>query len=274
MKLAFLAKTLRDLKWQVFWYGVGLAALAALVVYIYPSYSEQFADFEVPEALQAFIGEASFHTPQGFLAAEFFSWVPILLVIFAIMAGTSLLAGEEAEGTLDLLLAQPIGRTRLALEKMAGFAVGAFLILLIAYVGWLVSAPFVAIDVSLVRLFFATLELGPLVLLFGAAAMWCGALFPDRKLATGVVTAFAVASYFLNYIATLVDALEPLPWLSVFHYVGSSDTLTGSFDPVDLAVSLSATAILAVLTLLSFERRDLGVHGGGLTLPFGSHQAG
>jgi len=274
VKLALLAKTLRDLKWQVFWYGVGLAALAALVVYIYPSYSEQFADFEVPEALQAFIGEASFHTPQGFLTAEFFSWVPILLVIFAIMAGTSLLAGEEAEGTLDLLLAQPLGRTRLALEKMAGFAVGVFLILLIAYVGWLVSVPFVAIDVSLVRLFFATLELGPLVLLFGAGAMWCGALFPDRKLATGVVTAFAVASYFLNYIATLVDALEPLAWLSVFHYVGSSDTLTGSFDPVDLTVGLFATAVLAVLTLLSFERRDLGVHGGGLTLPFGARQAG
>lgn len=268
MRFAVFTKTLRDLRWQVFWYGAGLAALAALVVYVYPSYSEQFADFEIPEALQAFIGDADFATPQGFLAAEFFSWVPILTVIFAIMAGTSLLAGEEAEGTLDLLLAQPVGRVKLALEKMAGFAASSLAVMLLAYAGWLVSVPFVDIDVSLGRLLVATLELVPVVLLFGAAAMWCGAMFPDRKLATGVVTAFAVASYFLNYLAALVDVLEPLAWLSVFHYVGSRETLTDSFDPLNVAVTLIVTAALAALALACFERRDLGVRGGGLTLPF------
>jgi ABC-2 type transport system permease protein len=260
-------KTLRDLRWQVFWYGLGLAALAALIVYIYPSYQQQLQDFEIPEALRALVGDADFATPEGFLATEFFSWVPILTIIFAIMAGTSTLAGEEAEGTLDLLLAQPVSRRTLALEKMAGFAVSAFLIVALTNAGWLVSVPFVDMDVSYGRLFVATLELAPIVLSLGAAAIWCGAIFPDRKLATGVVSAFAVASYFLNYLANLVEAIEPLGWLSVFHYAGSVDTITGSFDPLNDVICLALAGAFAGLALTSFERRDLGVRGNALTWP-------
>lgn len=261
-RFGVFAKAMRDLRWQVFWYGLGLAALAALVVYIYPSYREQIKDFELPEAFRALIGDADYGTPEGFLAAEFFSWVPILVVIFAIMAGTSALAGEEAEGTLDLLLAQPISRGRLVMEKMAGFAISAVLITAINYVGWLLSVPFVDIDISYGRLLIATLQLLPLILVFGAVAMWCGAFFPDRRLATGVATAFAVASFFVNYISALVEALEPLAWMSVFHYANGSEAMINSADPAKSAVLLAVTAAFAFLALASFERRDLGVRGG------------
>ncbi len=260
-------KALRDSRWQVFWYGVGLGALGALVVYVYPSYREQLADFEIPEALRALIGEADYATAEGFLTAEFFSWAPILVVIFAIMAGTSALAGEEAAGTLDLLLAQPMSRRRLVLEKMAGFGVSACLIAAITYLGWLASVPFVDIDVSYGRLLSATFRLVPLILFFGALAMCCGAMLPDRRLATGVVTAVAVVSFFVNYLAMLVDALRPARWASVFHYQDASSALSGHVDPAKLAVLLLATALLAALTVASFEQRELGVHGGGPTLP-------
>jgi ABC-2 type transport system permease protein len=267
VRFAVFRKTLRELRWQVVWYGLGLAALAALVVYIYPSYRQQFQDFEITEALRAQVGDVDFATPEGFLATEFFIWVPVLTVIFAIMAGTSALAGEEAEGTLDLLLAQPVSRRRLALEKMGGFTVCTFLIIATTYAGWLVSVPFVDMEVSYGRLFIATLELAPVVLVFGAAAMWCGAVFPDRKVATGVVSGFAVASYFLNYLANLVDAVQPLGWLSIFHYAGGAETMTGSFDPLNALICLVLAGVFGTLALASFERRDVGVRGGGLTLP-------
>jgi ABC-2 type transport system permease protein len=267
VRFAVFLKTLRDLRWQVVWYGLGLAALAAVVVYIYPSYQQQFQDFEIPEALRALVGDADFASPEGFLATEFFSWVPILGVIFAIMAGTAALAGEETEGTLDLLLAQPLSRRRLALEKMAGIAVGTLLIVAITGAGWLISVPFVDMDVSEGLLLVATLELALIIFVFSAAAIWCGAMFPDRKVATGVVTAFAVASYFLNYLANLVEVIEPLGLLSVFRYAGSVDTITGSFEPFNAIVCLGLTGVFAAFALASFERRDLGVRGGGLTLP-------
>ncbi len=261
-----LRKTLRDLRWQVFWYGLGLGLLGAFVVYIYPSYKTQLADFEIPPALQALIGDANYASGPGFLSAEFFSWAPILTVVFAIMAGTSLLAGEEAGGTLELLLARPIGRSRLALEKILGLVLAALLIAAAIYVGWLVSVPFVAIDVSLPRLALATFNLVPLTLFFGMLALWAGVLLPERKAATGLVTAAAVVTYFVNYLANLVDALRAIQVLSPFYYYNGVNVLQHGIDVPKLMVILALTVAFAALAVASFQQREIGVHL-GLTLP-------
>ena len=262
-----LLKTVRDLRWQVFWYSLGLSLLGAFVVYIYPSYREQLAEFELPEAMQALIGDVDFTSPSGFLAAEFYSWAPIMLVVFAIMAGTSALAGEEENGTLDLLLAQPLSRRRLAVSKLAGLTFSSIIIAAGTYIGWLISVPFVDMDVSLARLALANLQMVPLLLAVGFLAVWCSAVFPDRKLATGVVTAIAVVSYVVNYLSALVDVLKPLAWASLFNYAEGGDTLTGSYDEWKPLVLLGLAGLFALLALASFERRDLGVRGGGLVLP-------
>jgi ABC-2 type transport system permease protein len=259
-------KTLRDLRWQVFGYGVGLALMAALVVTIYPSYKEQLADFEVPEALQGLTGDISYASPEGFLSAEFVSWVPIITLIFGIMAGTSALAGEEANGTLDLLLSQPISRRRLALEKMAGIIVATYAITVIACLGWALSVPFVDIDISLMDLFIATLNLAPITLAFAFLAMFLGAIMPDRRAATAAVTALAVGSYFLNYMARIVDVLEPLAWVSPFNYY-DLDALVQGTDWWRTAFLLVFATVLAVATVACFERRDIGVQS-RLRIPF------
>jgi len=266
MGLSVFRKTLRDVRWQVFWYGLGLAILGAVVVYVYPSYREQLADLELPDAFRALIGDADYATGAGFLGAEYFSWVPVLLVIFAVTSGTSALAGEEADGTFDLLLAQPVSRARLVIEKLAGLSVGTVLICAIAYAGWLASVPFVDIDVSLGRLLVATSNLVPLTLFFVAFSMWAGAALPDRRLATGLAAALAVSSYFLNFLGGLIDALGPIRWLSVFHYSDATNVLAQGIDLGKLAVLLSLFVLFALATLLAFQRRDLGVRSGGFRL--------
>ena len=259
-------KTLRDLKWQVFWYGMGLGLLAALVVYIYPSYKDQLADFDIPDAMRALIGDVDFSSGSGFLSAEFLSWAPVLVVVFAIMAGVSAIAGEEANGTLDLLLARPISRTRVALEKVAGLVVAVFGIAAICYIGWLVSVPFVEIDVSLWRLFIATFNMVPLMLFFVALSMWAGVTLPDRRAASGFATAVAVASFFTNFVANLVASLETLQYVSVFYYY-DVDALAGGLDPAKLAVMLGLALAFFMLMLGSFQNREVGVGGHGLSLP-------
>jgi hypothetical protein len=54
----------------------------------------------------------------GYLGIELFSlMLPGLLIAAAVGAGARAIAGEEEHATLDLLLANPISRTRVALEK-------------------------------------------------------------------------------------------------------------------------------------------------------------
>ena len=126
--LSVFRRTLYSLRWQVIAYGLGLALIAMMDTYIYPSYAGQLANMELPESMKALLGGADYGTGRGFLGAEFFSWVPPLLVVFGVMAGTSALAGEEANGTLDLLLAQPISRRQLLLSKVAAIAAATCLI--------------------------------------------------------------------------------------------------------------------------------------------------
>lgn len=255
-------KTLRDLRWQIFWYGIGLGLMGAFVVYIYPSYSSQFADFEVPEAMRPFIGDVDFGTGKGFLSAEMFSWVPLIMVVFAIMGGTSALAGEEANGTLDLVMAQPVTRTRLLLEKLAGLLLALVLILLLIYAGWLVSVPFVDIDVGLGELAVATANVLPVIAFFQAFSLWAGVTLPSRGLATGAAVGLAVVSYFVFYLASIVDAIEPLRWVSVFYHYHGTEVLLDGVQWGGLALLVALYALFAGWAVVSFQRRDIGVSVG------------
>jgi ABC-2 type transport system permease protein len=268
-----LLKALEDLRWQVFWYGFGLALMAALVVYIFPSYTSQLGDFQIPEAMRALIGDVDYTTGVGFISAEFLSWVPVVLAVFAIMSGTGAIGGEEAGGTLDLLLAQPVSRRRLILEKLAGIYLASLGLAAIVYVGWLISVPFVNIDVGLEHLAVATLNLVPLVLTLQSLAVLASVTLSTRGAATGAVTAFAVASYFVNYLAALVDAIQPVRVISIFYHYHGTDVLTGGVNWGGLAVLLAVTVAATSLSVVAFERREIGIGQEGFKLPWLHHAA-
>jgi ABC-2 type transport system permease protein len=253
-----LLKTLRDLRWQIVWYGIGLGLMSALVVYIYPSYSDQLGDIEIPEAMRALIGDVDYGTAEGFVSAEFLSWTPLVLVVFAIMGGTAALAGEESNGTLDLVMAQPVSRTRVAIEKLLGLLIGLLGICAVIYLGWLISVPFVEIDLGYGELAVATLNVVPLIAFFQAFSMWAGVTLPSRGLATGLAVALAIASYFIYYLANIVDVIEPLRQLSVFYHYHGTEVLMDGVHWGGQALIVALYLLFAGWALLSFQRRDIG----------------
>ena len=168
-------KAMRDQRWMVLGFGVGGALMAALVLGIYPSYREALALVEIPPALEALVGDVDLASAEGFFSVEFFVWIPVLLVVYAIVQGTGVLAGEESSGTLDLLLAQPISRTRLFIEKAMSIVVGTLVIVLLILPGWAVTYGAADIDLALGRLMLATVAMAPLMLAFAALSLLAGA---------------------------------------------------------------------------------------------------
>ena len=111
-RLNVVKKSLRDQKWQIVGFGIAFFAMAALIVYIWPSYRTTVASIQLPEAVQALLGsDLAYSTAPGFVSAEYFSWIPILLIVYTIIQGTGAIAGEEGSGTIDLLMSQPITRS-------------------------------------------------------------------------------------------------------------------------------------------------------------------
>ena len=260
-RFSVLRKSLRDQKWQIAGFGLALAAMAALDLFIWPAYRDQLQNFEMPAAMEGFLGGLSISTPEGFLTAEYFSWIPILLIVYAVIQGTGAIAGEESNGTIDLLLAQPVSRVLMVTEKAAAVVVGSVLIVAIGLAGFAVALPLVDIDIGLADIAIAMANLLPITLLFFAISLWLGAVAPNRALASAVVIGLATAFYFINMLAGAVNALDPLNYATPFFYYGDGPPLAEGIVWWHFELLLGIALLFFAATLRSFDTRDVATGG-------------
>jgi ABC-2 type transport system permease protein len=229
-----------------------------MYVLLYPSISESFSEMELPEYMENFAGSAGdYSTPAGYLATEFFTAVPITLIIFAIVAGTAATAGEESAGTLELLLAQPIRRRRVIVEKALGIAAAVSVAMLAGLPGIFLGQIFVDFDLSPLRTTAAMIVTLPVLFLFAAFGMLAGAWLPSRAMAVALSTAGAVAAYVVYTLGLLVDELTEARKLTPFYWADASKALVGDYELWRPAVLLAASIALVLLAMVLFERRDI-----------------
>lgn len=258
MRFPIAWKTMRDYRGPAIAIFVVMAAVAVLDVSIYPTYSEALKDFETPGALSGLVGQAgSLATPAGFITAEFFSWVPLMLAAFAIVAATGTTTGEEASGALDILLAQPISRTRVLLEKVSGLALAIALICVLTYVPFAVAKRFVDFGISDARLLAAVINLVPVTWAFLALAFAAGVLLPSRGSALMAALGLMIAAYVIYTVGSAVSSLQTLREVSPFYWSDGSQVLLHGFPWMRVAVFLVVTAALLVVAVIGFERRDI-----------------
>ena len=101
--------------------------------------------------------------------------LPLLLLVYAIGAGSRAIAGEEESGTLDLLLAHPLSRRRLLAEKLGAMAVEVGVIAAATAAVVVVAAQLVSMDVSVGRIVAGVLAITLLALAHGGVALLVGA---------------------------------------------------------------------------------------------------
>jgi ABC-2 type transport system permease protein len=265
MLRSVLLKSLRDTRRGFAWWSLGLVGLVALMVSVYPtvrdnpSLNKLVEDY--PEALKAFIafgGQVDYTSAAGYLGSELFSFmVPLLLLVAAIGAAAGAIAGEEERGTLELLLANPLSRRRLVLEKTAAVTaevLGLGLVLLLSL--W-IGARSVGMEISFGHLASATASAVVLAIAYGAVALLVGAATGRRALAIGVTAAAAVAAYLVNGLAPLVDALEIPRKLSPFYHYAAGDPLRHGLAVSHSLVLVAIAAAATVIAQEAFARRDL-----------------
>ena len=262
-------KTLRDLRWQVVGWGLGLAGLAAMLVLLYPAIAAQFEGVEMENIGFGEIQDLS--DPRQFFQVEFFTWAPVLMTVFAIIVGGALLAGEEGAGTLELLLSQPLTRRGLFLGKLAGVALAVVGVLALAGLGFLLTAPFVDLKgaVAAGELAIAPFSLLPFAWFALAATVLAATLTPTRGRAAALMTAGAFVAYALNIAADLVTSLDWLRFFTPYYYSDAQRVLTEGTVWWHQAALLAAALVCAALALAVFERREIGVGRSPLALLLG-----
>lgn len=262
-------KSLRDRRRSLIWWNVGLVALSLLMMLFYPTIREQREQFErllesYPKALLALFGVAEFggslFSPAGYLKAELFGmFVPLIFLILGIGFGARAIAGEEERGTLELLLANPIPRRRIVLEKFLALAATLGMVGLIFWLSLWIGSRLVAMEIGGWELASGVVSAVLLGLEFGALALALGCSTGKVGLSMGVSAAVGVAGFFLNGLAPLASWLKPYQKLSPFyHYIG--------YEPLEQGLNLGFAALMLAIALLllgislvTFERRDIRV---------------
>lgn len=208
-----------------------------------------------PEVLIAFLGADS---PGGYVAGEMFNLVfPIAVVTFAIIVGASALAGEERDGTMSILAAQPVSRTRVLWAKAIGVVLALVVVVGVNWVGMSVFIATGATEITLTGLTGATVHLFFLGLAFGAIAFAVSAATGRPAIGSSVSGGIAVTAYLTSTmlpIAGLETWARLSPW---YYYSGNSEPLATGINVADLGVFAAIVAVCMVIAVLTYRNRDL-----------------
>ena len=261
-------------KGSILGWGLSLGLLSMWMVSFYDTMAKSKEQFEnllsaYPKEIFAFFGGMTdYFSPQGFLNTEMYSYMPLVLGIFAVLTGSGLLAGDEEKGFLDLLVAHPKSRTALFFGRFVAFVVCSVAILTLIWLGTMIGMQWsTQMNIGWGEMVLPNLSLLAMLLLFGALALFLSMVLPSRRMAASVAGLLLIASFFINGMAALnADVAKIAKWLPMKYYQGGM-AVTGL--NMEWFTGLMIAAV--VFTLLSwwlFLRRDIRVGGeGGWKLP-------
>jgi ABC-2 type transport system permease protein len=224
-----------------------------------PAMREALANY--PEEIMEALNYTDIATAAGYLNATVYGLVVgILLTVYAISAGTKTIAGDEELGTLDLILAHPISRARLALQRFGAVAttivimsVGLLLVLLI------IQGPAQLEGISIGD--FAAMHIHLLLfgVLYAAVAYAVGAATGRKSLAVGVGAGVVVFGFAANGILNQVDGMEWIEDFSPFEWLNGGTPLESGVQWLDASVMIGLSLLLVAAGTWAFTRRDVAV---------------
>jgi ABC-2 type transport system permease protein len=216
----------------------------------------------LPAIFQSMLGPpVALDTLGGLIEWRYQIVLGVLLPVWSILALSGTLASEADRGSLELLATTGLTRRRLALEKLAGHLAAVVIVLVaLAVVVWVSGVAFATLPGDAITpeaaLGYAALT-GVLVLAPGAVA-FAAAPFLGRAAAAGLAAFVMVAGYLVNGFhdsIPLFDTLRPLSW---YAWTANHIPLAARYDWAPIAGVGVLGAVLLVVGIVAFERRDVG----------------
>ena len=264
MLRSVFGKSLWDQRRGIIGWSVAVAAVGVLYAGFYPSMNNPDMEAAIrafPEGLLEALGMTDITSPAGYLGSTTYGILgPVIMVIFGGSLGVRAVAGDEDAGLLDVLLAHPVSRWTVVVQRAAAMVVavgvaGAFLFVAMV----IASGPAQFAELGIGNLAAATGHLVLLSLVFGALGLAAGALTGSRAIAWGIVASVAAATYLANTLAPTVDAIGWAQNLSPWFYYSGGRPLAEGFQAGDAAVLAVTALVLVGVAVLGLSRRDVAV---------------
>jgi ABC-2 type transport system permease protein len=250
-------KTLYQKRYFTFGWSLGLAILIVFTIIFFPSLktgdiATSFAN--LPASLQSLVGDASaFQTIEGYIKQQVFLLrAPLILTICTIMLFAALTVGEEQRKLVETQLSLPIRRSKLLLHKLlAGLTISVVaasaILLAIMFGTALIGESYHITDALPLAAACLAIALTHALLAFAL-----GAGTGKRGLTIGIASAYTLACFVINSMATSIDALKTADKFTFFHYYQPGEMLMR-----DWALLGIACILFIAVGFLGFVHRDL-----------------
>jgi ABC-2 type transport system permease protein len=239
---------------------IGSGVIGALLLWgmsIYRNIDTSFYE-AMPAAFRSLMGipegadaaSLSFGAIYGFMGA-------MTLAGLAISMGSASIAGEERDGTIGLLLGNPLSRSRVLAAKAESLLLLTVVGVAILWLAGMLAPSILGVEVGnldmtayMVHLFANTLFYGFLALAIGA---WSG----NGSLASGVAVALMVIGYLAVGVLPLIEGAagweKIFPW---YYFDGGKPALNG-IDWQHVGLLGGASVVFAGVGFAGVNRRDL-----------------
>ena len=251
LRVPVLALLRQQWLWIATWI-IGLTALSAFLASIIRTVIDTLMSSSTP-IMRAYFERAGLSGYDSFVGAIWLSTIMLILSAYAIVQVQSWSA-DDAEGRLATILAAPVSRSRVVLERLVALLVAVGLICAAAGIAvyWVATSQSITLDGSKLALATALLVLIPLA--FAAIGQLLAVWRP--RIALVLLSTIAVVSYFLVQFTPVFEWPEGVATLSLFSLYGMP--MSGEVNWSGIAGLVGVGLAATVGSLIAFQRRDVG----------------
>jgi ABC-2 type transport system permease protein len=266
MKMNIFVKTCKEKYRGVLILSVFLFFLALYACVMFSSLGDEMLSgfdemFQNP-AFKAF-GKSvtSLSTLEGLLTVELYQWgMEILLAGFAIFFAAGFISGEVESKTIDVLLANPVSRTRILLEKYLALVVMLVLVNVALFIGVAGGAFYIGEALDIKWVVYAHIFSMPYLLVVGSYSTLLSVIFDDSRRTSYVGFGILMGSFIINSLSITSQKYAQINRITLFYYYDVGKILVLHEVNWGHTLFLCALAVLfLVIAVIWFKRKDIAV---------------
>jgi ABC-2 type transport system permease protein len=212
---------------------------------------------------KALIGDmASLNSFGGFMSAEVFSYMGIVLGAYIAFLTASFVAGEIEQKSSELMLSLPVSRVRVILSRFAVLVPVIAAIVVAMLLAVFLGSGYIGESVDMVRFGYGMLFTAGFLLAVGGGSMLLSALMSNGRNAAFASIGVLLAMFLIENIGSMVTSIDWARRLSLFHYAKVSDFIANPSAVIswgNLGILLAVAAVFLALAVIVYHRRDINV---------------
>lgn len=263
MNLTLIGKTYRE-HWKslVAWSSV-IIFMVSIQMSIYPSFKKsgeaasQFLD-SYPDAFKKIFRMDDYLSGSGFLGTELFSlMLPLVMIGIGVTWGANATAGEEDEGTADLLFTLPFSRAKILLSKSAALVSALCILAVITFLNVVLLRDITKLEIGAINLIWACIQQLALGMTFGAIALVLGSLTGRKGFTLGVSSGIGIVMFLFFSLTPLVDTFSFLTPINPFDWTIGTNILAEGPNYWGLLKLCISSVALYFLALMLLNKREI-----------------